>query len=280
MEDQAEELRNLVLRATRDNPIYAGPIPRLVVVSSGRAAMGTTTLALNMAVSLTEQGTRVVLLDADSHHADIATHCGLEPKAYLSDIASGRRSIHEVIAPGPAGLQIIPGSCQTEVEDSNSEGQQRLLSQVCSLGKHADTIVVDTGCSESALATRLWHHADHVLVVTTPEPTAVMDCYVTIKSRRETLVDSRTDVSLVVNQADDESVALDVYRRIDQSCKRFLQQSVSLIGYIPWDSAVGEIAPPSLPLVISRPSSPAALAIDAIAAKMMKQETERTRAAA
>ena len=281
MQDQAAELRNLVLRVSRDYPVYVGPIPRIIVIRGGKEGVGTTTTSVNLAISLTEQGTRVVLLDGDSHRADVARQCNVQPDCDIQDVRSGRNSIHEAITPGPAGLQIIPGRDATATleETEAPAGQERLLSQLASLGKHTDSIVCDCGSSDSILNSQLWQLADHAIIVSTPEADSVMATYAAIKSHREALR-SETRISVLINQVESESEALDVHQRIDQSCQRFLQQGVSLTGYVPKDVAVLNNSPPSMPVILSRPSCVAALAIDALAARVMKQESEQSRAAA
>ena len=73
MIDQATELRKLVLRAMREQPIITGPPPRLIVLTGGKSGVGVTTIAVNLSVALAEQGSRVVIVDADMHRSDGAS---------------------------------------------------------------------------------------------------------------------------------------------------------------------------------------------------------------
>jgi flagellar biosynthesis protein FlhG len=100
------------------------------------------------------------------------------------------------------------------------------------LAKHADWLIVDAGNQPTELAARLWSVADDLLIVTAPDVVAVMDTYALIK----TLISKharRRPVSLIVNQSPDEATARDVHRRIDQSCRRFLDLEVSFAGCVP-----------------------------------------------
>ncbi len=109
MVDQAAELRNLVSQASRDTHTPCGPRPRLVVFSGGKGGVGVTTLAINVAISLVDQGLRVVLVDADLYRADVATLCQLPERGHVGDILSARRDIHEVLERGPGGILVVPG---------------------------------------------------------------------------------------------------------------------------------------------------------------------------
>ncbi|MFW6170762.1 MAG: MinD/ParA family ATP-binding protein, partial [Planctomycetota bacterium] len=97
MLDQAAELRNLVSQTARDTSQRAGFVPRLVVFSGGKGGVGVSTLAINIAVALVDQGLRVVLVDADLYRADIAPLCNLPERGHVGDILSARRDIHEVL---------------------------------------------------------------------------------------------------------------------------------------------------------------------------------------
>jgi len=91
---------------------------------------------------------------------------------------------------------------------------------------------VDAGNQPTELAARLWSIADELLLVTAPDVVAVMDTYALIK----TLISRHTphrSLSLVVNQSPDEATALDVHRRIDQSCRRFLGLAIGFCGSVP-----------------------------------------------
>lgn len=110
MADQANDLRNLVLRASRPSPTASQP-PKLVVVTGGKGGVGTTTIAVNLAISLARDGRRVVLVDADLDGADAGTLCRVdEPSSTVADILSGRLSVHEALELGPAGIQVLPGA--------------------------------------------------------------------------------------------------------------------------------------------------------------------------
>jgi len=208
---------------------------RTLVVSGGQPGVGSTSLAIHLALALASEALRVVLVETDSSHAEIATRCGVSAAIGIGDVLAGRKSIHEALALGPAGIHILPGtSSQSARTKIDERAIQRLLRQIQSLAPHVDWLVVDAGSQSDELAANLWRIAEIVLLVTTPHAAAVLDSYALIK----TLL-SRSYAAppqLVVNQADDVQAA-DVHRRIDQSCRRFLEVSVELAAALPFDSA-------------------------------------------
>jgi flagellar biosynthesis protein FlhG len=189
-------------------------------------------------MALSREAQRVVLIDADPFGADIARRCEHSAGLGIGDVLAGRKTIHEVLQLGPAGMQILTGSANQQSRDSlSSRAIARLLKQMRSLSPHADWMLVDAGNQPSALASQLWSVADRLLVITSADAVAVMDTYALIKTllSRQSL---RQSPALVVNQAADEDTAADVHRRIDQSCRRFLGLAVEFAGWLPLDPKV------------------------------------------
>ncbi len=232
MKDQATELRNLMLRAARTTRVDPGPPPRLLIASGGKGGVGVTTLSVRLAMALAGQGTRVVLVDADPYRADVATMCGLEERGSIADVLTSRCDIHEVLQPGPWGIQVAPGAwAPNKPTDFSEVAQQRLLRQLRTLGRHTDMVLVDAGNSGSEVVRRFWQAADDILLVTTAEPISVMDCYAAVK--RMSRDGSEPAIRLLVNKVDNPRTGESVHRRIDTSCRRFLGASVGLLGHLP-----------------------------------------------
>ena len=86
--DQADELRLLVRAAARHAPVAGGEV-RLIAVTGGQRAVGTTTIALNLAVALALEGRRAILVDADLERGAVAGMCGLAERGSILDVLSG-----------------------------------------------------------------------------------------------------------------------------------------------------------------------------------------------
>jgi flagellar biosynthesis protein FlhG len=280
MIDQAAELRNLVSQATREAYQPAGPRPRLMVFTGGKGGVGVTTLTVNIAISLVDQGLRVVLVDADLYRADVATMCRLPERGHVGDILSARRDIHEVLERGPGGILVVPGVWAPDHEIPFSQhAQLRLVRQIQSLGRHADLVLIDVGSASVEAVQRFWHGGDEVVLVTTPDAVSVMDCYATLKSALAGGAAPEA-VRLIVNQAETPAQAADVHRRIDQSAQRFLQRTVGALGSVPWDSAATRGAAGTQPVMLEAPASAAAKAIASIATTLAAARIANARSAA
>jgi len=266
MIDQADELRRLMFRAAQPPAPGAGGA-RTLVMSGGRPGVGATTLAVNLAVALAHDALRVVLIDADMQRAEVAPYCGISRGLSIHEVFAGRRSIHEALQLGPAGMQVVAGSAAPETRAAVSERSiGRFLRQLKSLAPHADLLLIDAGNQPCELAARLWSAADAVLLATAPDAVSVMDAYALIKTllTRQTLV---RPLKLVVNRLDDDASAADVHRRIDQSSRRFLGLSIGFAGAVPYDpaAAAGGKHPPA---VLAAPDGLLASAVQRLARRL------------
>jgi flagellar biosynthesis protein FlhG len=279
MLDQAAELRNMVSRAARVPSPLNHTQPRIVVFSGGKGGVGVTTLAINVAIALVDHGLRVVLIDADLYRADIAPLCNLSERGHVGDILSARRDIHEVLERGPGGILVVPGVWAPDHKIPFSRhSQERLMKQIRSLGRHADVVLIDVGSAAVDAVLRFWFAAHEVVLVTTPESVSVMDCYATIKTA---LAEGAAPglLRLIVNRAGDTEEAQDVYRRIGQSARRFLQRHVEWLGSVETDQRLAQSSGDG-PVVLAAPDSPAARALQLIAAKLASDPQACTRAVA
>jgi flagellar biosynthesis protein FlhG len=225
------QTRGAVLASGAANAARLGA--RLLVISGGRPGVGATTLAVKLAETLAADALRVLLVDADLYRADLASQCALAATQGIGDVLLGRKTIHEALQLGPQGIQVLTGLASAEMRDKASDRAiQRFVRQLVTLGPHADWLIVDAGNQPTELAARLWSIAHCVLLVTSPEAVAVMDTYALIK----TLISryqAQQRVSVVVNQSPDDETSLDVHRRIDRSCQRFLNRAIDFVGGLP-----------------------------------------------
>jgi flagellar biosynthesis protein FlhG len=230
MHDQASQLRALVRSAAKAEAHSALAPPRKIAISGAKGGVGVTTVAVHLSIALAGQGSRVVLVDADMNHPDVASLCQLEPRNTIADVLAARRTVHEALHRGPAGIQILPGVWSaTMVPDCSPAAQNRLLRELDCLGRHADFVVLDVGSGLNHVLRRFWHAADSVLLITTPDRMAIVDAYAAIK----VLGAPRSDlhVELLVNRADADTAAA-THRRMDHACQRFLKRRLELAGHI------------------------------------------------
>lgn len=271
--DQASELRQLVRRDAAHLRSAPADAPHVVAVASGKGGVGTTTAAVNLAVSLAAMGRRVVLVDADLEGADVGNLCQIHPEYSIADVLRGARDVHEVLCRAKGGMHVLPGAWMGEAHlDCTPKSQERLIAALRMLGPHADDVVLDVGCGVGRTNRRFWHAADKVLVVTTPEDAAVMNVYAAIKLICES--DPLLPVFSLVNFTADAASARGVHDRLALACQRFLGIHLFVGGYLPAAAAVREAVRAREPFVLAEPACDATRAMEQVAQQLIAPRGE------
>ncbi len=241
-----------------------------VAVTSGKGGVGKTSVAVNLALAFSQAGQRTCLLDGDLGLANVDVLLNLHPRHSLSDVVSGTKSLHEVMLPGPAGLQVIPATSGVEALANLAGADRRaLVERLQGLGGLADVAVLDTGAGITRTVLTLVLAADRAVIVTTPEPTALTDAYAMVK----VLTHRRADLplSVVVNLVEHGDQAREVHGHLDMIIRRFLRREIPLLGWIPRDGCVERAVREQRPLSLYFPFAPATEAIRKIARSLGAQ---------
>jgi flagellar biosynthesis protein FlhG len=273
--DQATRLRDImagVAEGQASGQASAGPVPRaprarVIAVTSGKGGVGKSNISVNLAVKFAACGKEVVLLDADLGLANADVLCNVDLPCNLAHVIARRKTLMEVMVRGPGGFGLIGGaSGLARMADLTDGDRQRVVDSLADLEEHTDLILIDTGAGISPNVLSFTRAADHVLVVTVPEPTAIADAYAVIKvlSRER----KEGPISLLVNQARTEQEAKVVYQRIAQVARQFLSVHVLDAGYVAADPQVPAAVRRRVPFLLAAPESPAALCLCAVASRL------------
>jgi flagellar biosynthesis protein FlhG len=228
----------------------------MIVVLGGRAGVGATTVALNLAAVLSDRGDRVLLVDGAQQRNDaIESASPQRDVTYsLSDVLTGKCSAREAIVTGPAGIRLLPNRWNPRSSpDFSRRAQQRLLAELESLDGEFDLIVMDAGRGASSWTQRLWDGARLILLVTTPDDAAVLDAYAALKIGVAKTVE--LPIRLLVNQAESDAQAADAHRRMEHACQKFLLRSIPALPALPLHMQVF-VGPQSSPRVWEMPNTP------------------------
>ena len=246
---------------------------RVLAVTSGKGGVGKTNFSTGLALTLAQQGKRVIVLDADLGLANLHVVLGINPRYHLEHVLRGEKTLRETLFPGPLGIQIIGGaSGLTELANLTKAQREHFIASLQELDTLADVIIIDTGAGLSHTVLSFLNATEEILVVTTPEPTAITDAYATIKVVTGENPGAR--LRLVVNMAQSQEEAFAVANRLNQIAQQFLHTRLDFAGYIPLDPAVRAAVRAQKPFVLTHPHSPAARGIAQIAASL-NAETEK-----
>ncbi len=273
--DQAHRLRQLVAQGLEPPP-GAEHRAHTIAVASGKGGVGKTLVSANLAIALAARGHRVILFDLDMGLANADIVLGLEVTSTLSDVLSGRRALDDVILAAPGGIAFVPGSSGVAGMANLSEFERhQLLSVLHRAETDYDVVMLDCGAGISRNVIAFGAAADTLLIVATPEPTAITDAYATIKAfvlerheSRHASTAAAGSIGVIVNQTENRHEGRQVYERLASVSARFLHVPVTDYGYILRDDHVPAAVRARAPLLVKYPRSSASACLLASAARL------------
>lgn len=138
--------RSEAFRRLRTNLQFldVGNRPRAIVLVSALPAEGKSTTAINLAITLADAGSRVVLIDADLRRPSVARYLGLEGSVGLTTLLIGQARLDDVVQPwGNGNLDVLP-SGQIPPNPSELLGSQVMSTLLKELTEAYDWVLIDT----------------------------------------------------------------------------------------------------------------------------------------
>lgn len=249
----------------------------ILAITSGKGGVGKTSLTVNVAAALARSGHRVGILDADLGLGNVDVMLGLTPGAHLGDVLGGDKTLSEIVVHAPGDIQVIPAGSGIRALTSLNEPQWRRLAEVVAeASAQLDFLLVDTAPGISDHVIGLTALTDRVLVVTSYEPTAIVDAYAVIKLLSS--AHPQREIGVVVNAARDAEQGELVFRQLSAAATRFLGVKLRYYGFIVRDSTVAESVLDQRPVVSRVPDAPASRCFRHLAMRLTNWSPRRPRA--
>jgi len=265
--DQAANLRRLVLETDAKKQKKT----KTIAITSGKGGVGKTSVAVSLSIALAKGGSSVTLLDADLGLANINVILGIIPKYNLYHVIKGQKKLKDIVIEVPEGIKIIAGASGFH-QLANLDPKQRneFISAVSELDSD-DYMVVDTGAGVSQNVLAFVMASDEIIVVTTPEPTAITDAYGIIKSIAAQSPDKI--IKIIVNRVQSVAEGNRVAQRVINIAGQFLNIKVENLGFIFDDLYVPKSVRNQKPFIVSYPKCKAAACVSIIADRISNKST-------
>lgn len=269
MKDQAERLRELMRERIKSEQGYTtNNKAKVLAVTSGKGGVGKTNFAINLAISIKRLGYRVIVFDADFGLANVEILTGTDIKYTIADLIVNEKSIFEIISNGPEGIKLISGGTGfQELSTMSRDNINKLLIEIEKLESITDFIIIDTGAGISNTVLDLAMAADEVILITTPDPTSVMDGYTVIKALN--INGYRGRLNVVTNIVGNRREALSTFNRLNTACNSFLKLDLNFLGYLERSNIINKAVKNQVPFLLSNPSSSVSKKINIMALKFI-----------
>ena len=244
--------------------------PNMLAVASGKGGVGKTWFAATLSQAVAQGNRTALLFDGDLGLANVDIQLGLTPAVDLGQVIAGKASLRQARTPTTIkGFDVVAGR-----SGSGSLGTlplnrvTHLLTDLVGLSADYDQIILDIGAGIDRSVRLLAGYAQTVLVVTTPEPTALTDSYAFIKVMLQQ--DRSADLRIVVNMAANEREGQQTYDKLSKVCENFLKVKPPLAGIIRRDAKVADAIRHQEPIFNRHPDCNAAKDVLALLDRLKK----------
>ncbi len=241
---------------------------RVIAVTSGKGGVGKTNLTVNLAIAMAKIGRRVMIIDADLGMANVDVVLGTMSKHHLLHLLQPDVQLGDVLIHGPYGVNYISGGSAIErAVDFTPQERKCLMDKLAACETMADIVLVDTGAGLGRNVLDFILAADEVILVTTPEPTALTDAYAVMKAY--SMNSEKKDLKIVVNRVYDESESNEVVTKLQRTSEKFLSMPLTSLGFIYEDRSVMNAVKRQQPLLSAFPDTMASRCIEMVAKNVL-----------
>jgi septum site-determining protein MinD len=239
----------------------------VITITSGKGGVGKTTTTANLSVALAAQGKKVVAIDADIGLRNLDVVMGLENRIVydLVDVVEGKCRLRQAMIKDKRleELYLIPAA---QSRDKSAVTPEDMVALVNQLRDDFDFILIDSPAGIEQGFRNALAPADRVLVVTTPEISAVRDA-----DRIIGLIEAaeKGPGELIVNRLRPDMVKRGDMLNTDDVVGIL---SIKLIGIVPDDEAIIVSTNQGRPAVIEN-GSVASRAFKNIAQRIIGEDT-------
>ena len=209
----------------------------VIGIGSGKGGVGKTTIAINLAVALSQSGNKVMLFDADLGLANAQIALGARAEYNLSHFLAGQKTLEEITITTRQGIRLIPGASGVQELAGLSHVQAASIVQsFSSLAGNIDYLIVDVAAGISPSVLAFLSACQRRFIVVQDDPSSIADAYGTIKVLTQEM--NLGEIYLLPNHVRTQSQGWKLYQRLNDVCARFLGQSIQYLTAIEQDEMV------------------------------------------
>jgi pilus assembly protein CpaE len=240
---------------------YGGPKGKIVTIYSPKGGTGCTTLAVNLALTLNNEDTRVVLVDGNLQFGDVAVFLNEQGKNTIIDLAPRSEELDPEIVEdvmlkhAASGLHVLAAPSRPEYAERVSSNQfGKVLEYLRQMYAY---VIVDTASLLTDATLASIDVSDLIVLVTTQDIPAIKNCRLFL-DLLQTLGIERDRILFIMNRYD---------KRINITPERVTENlKQEVVSVIPLDEAtVTKAVNRGVPFVLESKNQPAARGVFSLA---------------
>jgi pilus assembly protein CpaE len=155
--------------------VFTGPGGTVVTVSGAKGGVGTTVIAVQLALAATASGMNTALIDLDLQAGDVSSYLDVQFRRSIVDLATiqdiSPRVLQDAVFVHPTGIGLLPAPGEGERGEEVNDRAVRTI--VSALRNRYDIVVIDCGTQMNSGNAAAIEMADTTLLVTTPDVVSV-----------------------------------------------------------------------------------------------------------
>ncbi|MDR1231656.1 MAG: MinD/ParA family protein [Spirochaetaceae bacterium] len=245
---------------------------RIITITSGKGGVGKTNAAVNMALAYARLGKKVIVMDADLGLANVNVILNIIPRWNLYHVIRKQKTMRDILLETEYGISIVAGASGfSKIANLSDEDRINFIRELSTLS-NADIIIIDTSAGVSINVVDFIAAADDVVLVTTPELTAITDAYSIIKIISADINNLDIGVKLVVNRVHSVAEGKKVADRLIGIVGQFLNIKVDYLGFIYDDPIVSQAVMKQTPFTVLDPRAKASQCVAHIVSRLEKTD--------
>ena len=252
--DQAEGLRRLL----RPDALS------VVAVISGKPRVGQTSVVVNLACALADQGKSVLVIDEALGTESCAARLGIAPSVELRQVLEGHASLAQALLPYNEAIRLLPAREGLRLlPDLTPDAQDQLTRALQAGSWKPDITLIDLAADRTHPTLCAAYAADATLVVFDPSHAAITQAYSVIKQLAQTF--GQRQFHLLATKTKDDAEAAAIYNNMAGVATRYLNAQLHCLRPIPLDKAIDRADKLGKPAVASFPDAPSSRAYRVLA---------------
>lgn len=208
---------------------------KFIAITSGKGGVGKSNISANLAYSLNQLGHKVGVFDADIGLANLDLIFGVKTEKNILHALKGQAEFKDILYEISKDLYLIPGDSGEEILKYSASNMLADFASEAAIWNLFDYVIVDTGAGISTLTQAFLQASDHIVVITTPEPSAKADAYAMLKVSAK----FTNECMMIVNMANSQNQIQQVFATIANVAKQNIPNlSLSLLGGFEQNNAV------------------------------------------